>query len=98
MANNFLENIYNFASNRLKTYMYEILKERYPKHEDFFERLGHSLPLEQDVRNFTELIIDVYELGYLKALTDYEGEFKKLGYNVKIVPPEKPETHKSIFK
>ena len=98
MANNFYESILNFPSQRLKVYMSEILKNRYPKYEQILERIGPSLSLDKDVQSFAELIVEVYELGYLKALTDYEKEINKMGYNVKIVPPEQPKETSKIFK
>ena len=98
MADNFFESIYNFPSTRLKVYMSEILKDRYFKHESILERLGPTLSLDKDVQAFANLIVEVYEIGYLKALTDYEKEIGKLGYNVKIVPPERPKETTKIFK
>jgi len=98
MAGSLFENLHNFASIRLKKYMYEILKERYPKHEQLLERLGHNLPLDQDVTAFSQLVVEVYELGYLKAVKDYENELNRLGYNVKITAPERPKEASTIFK
>lgn len=98
MAGNFFESIYNFPSTRLKIYMSEILKDRYFKHEQTLEKLGPSLSQDKDIQAFAELIVEVYEIGYLKALTDYEKEISKLGYNVKIVPPERPKETTKIFK
>jgi hypothetical protein len=76
----------------------EILKNRYPKHEQILERIAPSLVLDKDVQAFADLIVEVYELGYLKAITDYEKEINKLGYNVKIVPPEELKDTPKIFK
>ena len=98
MANNFFETTYNFPTQRLKVYMSEILKNRYSKHEPILERIGPGLSLDRDVQSFVELIVEIYEIGYLKAVTDYEKEINKLGYNVKIVPPEQPKETPKIFK
>ena len=94
MENNF----FNFSNQRLKVYMSEILQNRYSKHDQILERIGSSLSLDRDMRAFADLIVEVYDLGYVRAITDYEKEINKLGYNVKIVPPEKPKESTKIFK
>jgi hypothetical protein len=72
----------------IKKNMFAILKDRYPKHDDFLERIAALLQTKQDIESFNALVADLYEIGYIKSTEDHREILKKLGYNVKIVPQE----------
>lgn len=82
----------------IRKHLSDILKERYPKYDDFLERLGNSIQTEKDLQVFASLVVEIYELGYLKAMRDYQGELSKLGYNAKIIPSATEQTNSKIFK
>jgi len=73
----------------IKKFMFEILKERYPKHEDFLERVGHFIVTDSDIEAFRKFIVDIYEIAYLKAVEDHREQLAKAGLKVKIVPEVK---------
>ena len=64
--------------------MFEILKEKYPKHEILLERIGSALQTDKDLKEFFSLIIDVYEVGFMKAVDEHKEQLQKLGLGVKI--------------
>jgi len=66
----------------LKHYLPKFLLDRYPKHEDIINRLGHYLVTDQDFSTFMALIVDVYEIGYTKAIEDYKEQLEKSGIRV----------------
>lgn len=70
----------------LKKYMFEMLKERYPKHQLIIERVASSLVTPSDLEDFGKMIVDIYELGFLKAVNDYKSQVEKAGMKINIVP------------
>ena len=80
----------------LKTHLSRILNERYPKHDNLVERIGNNLT-QEDTQFFGSLIADIYEMGYFKAMGDYEKELRRLGYKVSITS-EAEKISTSIFK
>jgi len=81
---NWLNFLSNPRSHYIKKSMFEILKERYGKNEQILERLSSQLIVEKDLKDFLAMIIDVYEIGFLKAVEDQKEQLKKLGLGVKI--------------
>jgi|LakMenEpi03Aug12_release.lakeMendotaPanAssembly.Ray.scaffolds.fasta_scaffold16801_13 hypothetical protein len=81
---NWLNFLSNPRSHYIKKSMFEILKERYGKHEQILERLSSHLIVEKDLKDFLAMIIDVYEIGFFKAVEDQKEQLKKLGLGVKI--------------
>lgn len=81
----------------IKKAMYDFLNERYGRNDDIIERLASSLQTENDVHNFMKLMVDVYETGYLKSVSDHKDQLTKLGLNAKVVEPSKVVNNK-IFK
>ena len=81
---NWLNILSNPRSHYIKKSMFEILKERYGKNEQILERLSSHLIVEKDLKDFLAMIIDVYEIGFLKAVEDQKEQLKKLGLGVKI--------------
>lgn len=85
MQQNWLERFTNPQGTALKRYLYEILKDKYPKHHDIVERIGSNLQTEKDLQNFSALVIELFEMAYAKAVEDYKVELGKMGYKVDIV-------------
>jgi hypothetical protein len=82
----------------LKQHLSVILQNRFPKYLELLERVGFALQTDSDMQLFGQLVADIYEIGYTKAMQDFQGEVQKLGYNVKITAPEQTATDKKIFK
>ena len=40
--------------------------------------------LDKELTNFSKLVGDIYQIGYLKAVDDYKDQLKKHNINVKI--------------
>lgn len=72
-----------------KKYVFDILQDRYAQNEATVTRLTHYLATEQEVRDFVKLVVDSYERGYMKAVDDYRGKLRQLGYDVKVVEEKK---------
>lgn len=89
---------FNPLLNALRKHLAQILNERYPQRQEIVERLGSVIHTQKDFEEFGKLIVDLYELGYLKAVKDYQAELDRLGYNVKIVPPQSLDKGSQIFK
>lgn len=87
-STNWMEYAANPRGWQLKKTMYEFLKERYPKNEDIIERMGHHLITEKDAKAFMQLMMDVYEVGYMTAVDQHREELAKLGVKVNVVKPK----------
>jgi hypothetical protein len=75
----------NPRKQAVRKWLNEMLRERYPKHDNLVERMGHYLVTEKDLEDFNKFVADLYEMGYLKCLNDYKAKLKELGLNVKVV-------------
>jgi len=85
-------------SQALKKYVYELIKDRYPQHEEILSRVTPSLVTKHDVEKFARLIADIYESGFMRATDQYKETMNQLGYELKIVPPKNKEEAQKIFK
>jgi hypothetical protein len=68
----------------LHKYMFELLEERYHHHSNIISRVGHYLVTEQDLREFSLMLGDMYEKAYTKALNDYHTQLEAAGVKVAI--------------
>lgn len=93
--NGFMGNPHSAA---LKKYLFEILKDRYWKNEKYIERLAASTMVQDDYDGLGSLIVDVFELGFLRAVDQYKDQMAKMGLRVQIVPESKPAAGERIFK
>jgi hypothetical protein len=80
----------NLKGQALKKWMSELLKERYKNHELIIERVSHSITTDKDIQDFARVVVDLYEMGYLKCLNDYKGKLQELGIGVSVIPEKKP--------
>lgn len=81
----------------IKKYLFEILKERYPRNEKFIDRLAIGTSTKEDYEGLSMLIADIFETGFLRAVDQYKEHFDKMGMKVNIVSEEKPKNAKKIF-
>lgn len=75
------QNIYELA---LHKYLYEMLKESYPIHRNIITRVGHYIVTESDLREFSNLVAEIFEKAYTKALRDYHDQLEAAGIKVAI--------------
>lgn len=78
-----------YASNpkgfTLKRWLIELLEARYTPFDDLVERLGAALVTDRDLQGFGQLIMTVYECGYLRAMNQCKKQLDEMGVKVKIV-------------
>lgn len=91
-------NLRNPAVLIMKKYLADILKERFPKHVEIIERIGLAMQTDKDIDSLGKLVADLYEVGYYKAVNDYQAQLANLGYNIKIGPPPAENKESKIFK
>lgn len=82
----------NPRSFTLKKWLAELLKEKYPPHDQTADRVATALVTEKDLEAFGKLIIEVYEKGYFKAVSDYKEQFEKLGVKINVVAERPSQT------
>lgn len=83
-ASGWMNFLSNPKSHYIKKSMFEILQDRYSKHEQLLERIAHSLATEKELRDFLALAVDIYEIGFMKAVEDQKEQLQKLGLGVRI--------------
>ena len=54
------------------------------KYNEILERTSQQIITETDFRNFVQMIIDLYESGYMKSYEDCREEFEKHGIQIKV--------------
>jgi len=82
----------NFMSNpmahHIKRSMFELLKEKYGKHEQIVERVSHTLVTEKDMKDFLSMMVEIYEMGFVRAIDEQKDKLAKLGFGVRITGRE----------
>lgn len=87
-------------SAHIKQYLYDILKERYARNEEFIDRLSSCLTTSKDVEGIGKLVADLFETGYMKSLQDHKQELEAKGFKA-IIKKELTEeviNQNKIFK
>ena len=90
-ANPWMQFLSNPKAHYVQKSLFEILKERYIKHEDIVERISVSLLTDKDVQNFLQLALELYEIGYLRSVEDHREQLERMGIKASVVHPD----HKS---
>jgi len=67
-----------------KKYIFEILQSKYSKNEKIVDRILFNLT-DNDLKEFSALVADIYESAYLKCVEDHKVSLEKAGYKVNIV-------------
>lgn len=70
----------------VRKYLFEMLKERYPKNADYIERLSAGVTTKGDYEALGSLMADVYEAGFVRAVDQYKEQLAKMGMRVNVVP------------
>ena len=96
--NSWIQSLANPVGHIVKKYLYDLLQERYHKHEDVVERISRSLVTRSDMENFGALVLEIYEAGFMKAVSDNKEAWEKLGYKPVIKPSRNPaRSSQAIF-
>jgi hypothetical protein len=74
----------NAATMHIKRYLYDVLKDRFPRNELFIDRLVAAMQTNADIEGLGKFVVDVFEIGYLKAMKDQEEALKKCGLKATI--------------
>lgn len=78
---------YGFAGKKL---LFEVLKDRYGKHEDIIDRITDVIHSEKDYKLLGQLIVDIYEKGFLNAVEQHRSVMEQQGLSVNVVIPKSP--------
>lgn len=81
----------NLHSSAIKKYLFELLKGRYVRNEKFIDRISATITTKEDYEALGNLVVDIFETGFMKAVDEYREQFAKMGMKVSIVPDKKPE-------
>ena len=81
---NWMNFMANPTAHYIKRSMFQLLKDKYQKHEQIVERISHSLVTEKDSADFLAMMVDAYEIGFMKAVEEQRDKLAKLGFGVKI--------------
>ena len=81
--NNDLANPYRKA---IQQYLFQILGPRYNKYHDLMQRMTVNIVTTTDATNFGKLLVELYEVAYLKAVEDYRGAVEAHGLKIEIKP------------
>jgi hypothetical protein len=84
MSNGLMSLFSNPQTHFIKKTMFELLRDRYAKHEQIVERISHSMVTEKDTKDFLQMMVDIYEIGFMKAVEEQREKLAQLGYDVKI--------------
>ena len=74
----------NPLQQALQRYFMDLLQEKYRDHTDTILRVSHVLVTERDVRSFSEMLADIYEKAYTKAIREYQVQLEAAGIRVAI--------------
>lgn len=87
-SNPWMSFISNPKAHYVQKSMFQLLQDRYVKHQDIVERVGVSLLTDKDVQAFLQMAVEIYEVGYLKAVDDYKVQLEKMGIKATVVHPD----------
>jgi deoxyhypusine synthase len=81
----------------VRKYLFDMLKDRYPKNADYIERLASGVITKTDYESLGSLMADVYEAGFMRAVEQYKEQMAKLGMRVNVVPEAAAKKGVPIF-
>jgi hypothetical protein len=84
MPESLSEMLQNPKGMALRNFMAQILGQKYLEYEELLHRATFFLITDKDAASFSKMINDVYELGYIKAVSDYKEQLNNLGIKVNV--------------
>lgn len=83
MNNSDLANPYRLA---IQKYLHQILGDRYNKYHDLMQRMTHNVVTVKDATDYGKMLVEIYEVAYLKAVEDYRKTVESHGFKIGIIP------------
>jgi hypothetical protein len=68
----------------MKKLLFDLLKDKYPEHEEMISRLATVVVTEKDYSAVTKMLIDIYYKGFSQAVEAQRDQLEKLGYKVQV--------------
>ena len=78
--NPFMPNMIPQYQYHLRKYLYDILKERYAKHEKFIDKLAETIEKPEDVDAIAKFVVEIYEMAYIKSIHDNQQALEDRGF------------------
>ena len=75
----------------LMKYANDLLGDRYPLYHDLLTRLTVQIVTQKDASDFSQMMIDLFEKGFLKAVNDCKKATEAQGIKLKIVAEPIPK-------
>ncbi len=96
---NFAHLLGQHLTQGFKKLCYDLLVDRYFKHEETVEQVARLITCDKDYERFGKLLMEFYDAGYVKAVEDHQRELQKLGLKIVVKRPEatEPEKKNPIF-
>ena len=66
--------MFNKYAMAVHHYMPEFLKDRYERNKPAIDRIGAVLLTDRDYTEFMAMVVDVYEVAYMKAVEDIKHQ------------------------
>lgn len=86
MNNNDLSNPYSLA---IQKYLHQILGNRYAKYHELMQRMTHNVVTTKDATDYGQMLVEIYEVAYMKAVEDYRKTVEAHGFKIGIIPSTK---------
>ena len=64
--------------------MAEILRGRYQDNVEIIDRISSTLATEKDLKDFAQLVGQIYQSAYEKSVNDHKEQLAKLGITTSI--------------
>lgn len=67
-----LEALQNPRGMAVKRFMFQVLGDKFPPHDDLITRIATCLITDNDMIAFNKLVNDIYDIGFTKAIAEYK--------------------------
>lgn len=64
--------------------MAQVLDQKYPPFDDLVSRLASVLVTEKDLKDFHQMIAQIFETGFLVAVEEYKKKLEEAGVRVSL--------------
>jgi regulator of replication initiation timing len=85
-SNSLLNLVGNQKLQVLNQFFEKLVPSRLGEHQEIIQRISAQLTTEKDLKQFADLINDVYQNGYTKCFEHYREKLKHSGVEVRVDP------------